>query len=427
MVTVTGMGVQCAVAHDIREFDRALRAGRSGITFEDPPLGLPRPLGFRGRLIRSPESVLAARDSLDDSLRPKVRALSRRTSRSVRYSLLAAVEAYAQAGLGVIADRRRIALVVAGSNLSNQLSFTMSEKYRKDPGYVSPRYAHQLWDSDLLGIVSECLDIRGEGMTVGGASAAGNLGLIHGMRLIRSGYADICLVVAGMQELSEVDLMAFVNLGALGGKREDSTPATCCRPFDAGHDGFIYGEGAAAMVLESASAARDRGEHALAYLRNGISALDGHHLTQPSQAGEEFVMREVLEQAGVAPGEIDLVSAHATSTPLGDKTESAAIRAALGSAAQRPWVNATKSLLGHCLGPAATLEAIACVLQMRGGYVHPNLNLTDPVSRELRFAPPRRTAASIGYALNNSFGFGGINTTLLLQSAGHRPTSGAEC
>lgn len=181
------------------------------------------------------------------------------------------------------------------------------------------------------------------------------------------------------------------------------------------------------MVLESASAARDRGEHALAYLRNGISALDGHHLTQPSQAGEEFVMREVLEQAGVAPGEIDLVSAHATSTPLGDKTESAAIRAALGSAAQRPWVNATKSLLGHCLGPAATLEAIACVLQMRGGYVHPNLNLTDPVSRELRFAPPRRTAASIGYALNNSFGFGGINTTLLLQSAGHRPTSGAEC
>lgn len=254
-------------------------------------------------------------------------------------------------------------------------------------------------------------------MTVSGASAAGNVGLIQGMRLIRSGCADVCLVVAGMQELSDVELMAFANLGALGGEGANVDPARCNRPFDAGHDGFVYGEGAAALVLESTTVAQERGATTLAVLDDGVSALDGSHLTQPSQEGEEFVMGEVLRRCRVDTGKLDLISAHATSTPLGDETEAAAIRALLGERAGRPWVNATKSLVGHCLGPASAIEAIACVLQMRGGYVHPNVNLAEPITRELRLAPPRRTAAVIRRALNNAFGFGGINTALLLRSA----------
>lgn len=423
MVSITGMGVQCAVAHGVQEFDEALRDGRSGITFEDPVPGLPKVLGLRGRLPRSPEKVLAERYAagrfrgMDEALFRTLRTLVRRASRSIGFSLLAAVEAWGQARLGRVTDRRRIALVIAGSNLSQQLSFAMAEKYRKDPAYVSARYAHQFWDSDLLGVVSEGLDVRGEGMTVSGASAAGNVGLIQGMRLIRSGCADVCLVVAGMQELSDVELMAFANLGALGGEGANVDPARCNRPFDAGHDGFVYGEGAAALVLESTTVAQERGATTLAVLDDGVSALDGSHLTQPSQEGEEFVMGEVLRRCRVDTGKLDLISAHATSTPLGDETEAAAIRALLGERAGRPWVNATKSLVGHCLGPASAIEAIACVLQMRGGYVHPNVNLAEPITRELRLAPPRRTAAVIRRALNNAFGFGGINTALLLRSA----------
>jgi malonyl-ACP decarboxylase len=404
MVTITGMGVQCAVAHNLDDFDRALRDGRSGITF-DAPTPAPAPGPPRARLTHDP---------VPDSGMPgdRLRALTRRASRSVRHSLLAAAEAYHHAGLDTVADRRRISVVVAGSNLTHQLTHTMSDKYRKDPAYVSPRYAHQMWDSDLLGVVSEALRIHGEGMTVGGASAGGNLGLIQAMRLIRAGAADVCLVVAAMQELSDVELAALTNLGALG---------TRCLPFDAGHDGFVHGEGAAAIVLESgsSSAASERAERPLARLREGVSALDGHHLTQPSREGEEFVMREALARAGVAATEIDLVSAHATGTPLGDDTEAEAIRAVFPGT-DGPWVNATKSLIGHCLGPAAALEAIACVLQMRGGYVHPNPHLTHPVTPDLKYAPARQTAASITYALNNSFGFGGINTSLLLQSPSTR-------
>jgi malonyl-ACP decarboxylase len=183
------------------------------------------------------------------------------------------------------------------------------------------------------------------------------------------------------------------------------------------HQGFVFGEGAAAVVLEQADVAGARGAEKLAVLRDGVSALDGTHLTHPSQEGQEFVMREALRRSGVAPGELDLVSAHATSTPLGDKAESKAIGAVLGAAAGRPWVNATKALIGHCLGPAALIEAVACVAQMRGGYVHPNVNLTQPITGELRFAPAEAVRADIRYALSNSFGFGGINTSVVIESA----------
>lgn len=422
MVNITGMGVLCATALDVESFDEALRTGRTGVSFADPGPGLPKALGLRARLPAGLEPVVKERadalrlSGMDDKVVDRVVALASGVSRSAGYSLLAAVEAYERAGLAAIADRRRVALVVAGSNFTHELSFRMAERFRNEPNYVSPRYAHQFWDSDMLGVVSEALDIHGEGMTVAGASAAGNIGLIQGMRLIQSGCADACLVVAAMQDLSDVELMSFANLGALAVPRVATEPERCCCPFDVGHQGFVFGEGVAAIVLEAADVTGVRGVEPLAVLRDGASALDGHHLTQPSQDGQEFVMREALRRSGVDVGEVDLVSAHATSTPLGDKVESKAIGAVLGALPRRPWVNATKSLIGHCLGPASMIEAIACVLQMRGGYVHPNANLTEPITDELRFAPVTSVAADIRYALSNSFGFGGINTSILLES-----------
>lgn len=129
-------------------------------------------------------------------------------------------------------------------------------------------------------------------------------------------------------------------------------------------------------------------------------------------------MREALRRSNVEPRDIDLVSAHATGTPLGDETEAAAIGSVLGAKAEGPWVNATKSLLGHCLASAGLIEAVACVLQMRGGYAHANANLVRPITEDIRFVSRQRVPATIHYALNNSFGFGGINTALVLRSAG---------
>jgi len=378
---------------------------------------------MRARICGDPESVFAERvndlfPSTDLGVRRKAQTILRRVSHPTGFSLLAALEAGSEAMTGTIEDRRRIALVVAGENLSRQLSFTMTEKFRKDPSYVSPRYAYQFWDSELIGVVSEVMEILGEGTSVSGASASGNLALLRGMELIRTGCADTCLVVAGMQELSAVELMAFANLGALGGYRPGADPSASNRPFDAAHDGFVLGDGAAAMVLDSPAALARRGARPLAYLQGGASALDGHHQTRPSREGEEFVMREALRRSNVEPRDIDLVSAHATGTPLGDETEAAAIGSVLGAKAEGPWVNATKSLLGHCLASAGLIEAVACVLQMRGGYAHANANLVRPITEDIRFVSRQRVPATIHYALNNSFGFGGINTALVLRSAG---------
>ncbi|MQA07908.1 MAG: polyketide beta-ketoacyl:ACP synthase [Pseudonocardiaceae bacterium] len=420
-VGITGMGVQCPIAHDVEGFDEALRTGQCGISYEPPEDDLPAALGFRGRLALEPESVLAiwadagVAKSIDDSVLSRLRTLLPRASRSARYSVLAAVEACAQAKVDAIADRRRVSLVVAGSNFTQALSFAMSERFRKDPCYVSPRYAQQFWDTDALGVLSEVLDVRGEGSTVGGASAAGNIGLIQGMRLIRSGATDICVVVAGLQDLSGVERMALANAGALM-DAHSVDPRTCNRPFDSEHAGLVLSEGTGAIVLERTASAVERGAEVLAFLVDGVSALDGSHLPQPSRDGEEYVMREVLRRGAVDIDEVDLVSAHATGTPLGDETEAAAIDAVLRSGSRRQWVNATKSLLGHCLGSAAMLEAIACVLQIRGEYVHPNINLTQPITEELRFAPSRKTDATVRCVLSNAFGFAGVNAALLLRA-----------
>src|SRR5699024_11406680 len=143
-----------------------------------------------------------------------------------------AVDGVWEAMTRTIEDRRLIAVVGAGENLPLQLSFTMTEKFRKDPSYVSPRYAYQFCDSELIGVVSEVMEILGEGTSVSGASASGNLALLRGMELIRTGCAESCLVVAGMQELSAVELMAFANLGALGGYRPGADPSASNRPFE---------------------------------------------------------------------------------------------------------------------------------------------------------------------------------------------------
>lgn len=420
-VGITGMGVQCPIAHDVTGFDEALRTGRCGISYEPPQDGLPSALGFRGRLAVEPESVFAkwtdtgAAASIHDSVLSRLATLLPRASRVASYSVLAAVEACAQARIDAVEDRRRVSVVVAGSNVAQALSFTMFDRFRKDPCYVSPRYAQQFWDTDVLGVVSEVLDARGEGSTVGGASAAGNIGLIHGMRLIRSGVADVCVVVAALQQLSDVERMALANAGAVMNVHGDDAQ-TCNRPFDTEHAGLVLSEGTGAVVLERTTSAAGRGAEVLACLVDGVSVLDGSHLSRPSRDGEEYVMREVLRRSAVDIEEVDLVSAHATGTPLGDETECAAIDAVSRSGSRRPWVNATKSLLGHCLGPAAMLEAIACVLQIRGGYVHPNINLTQPITDELRFAPFRRTDTTVRCVLSNAFGFAGINTALLLRS-----------
>ncbi|WEV28970.1 beta-ketoacyl synthase N-terminal-like domain-containing protein [Streptomyces sp. 71268] len=427
-VAITGLGVQCALGSDVEEFTAALRAGTSGVTYERPGPDLPATLGVVARQRRTPAETLAEHSStVEPELRERLRPLLSRATRTKQHSLLAAVQAWSQAGLPAGGDlgrteldATRAGLVVAGGNQAHRLYQEMGDKYRKAPSFVRPSYAIDLWDSDLLGTASELFGVLGEGVTTGGASAAGNVGLVTGFRLVRAGYVDACLVIAPMTELSPVEQMAFFNLGALGAKTVQEPAHERSRPFDTGHDGFVYGEGAAALVLESVEHAAARGARPLAHMLGGAVALHGSRLSSPSRADEVRVMRRALADAGVTSAQVDYVNAHATSTPQGDEAEAEALRELLGEHVGQPWVNATKSLTGHCLGAAAAIEAVACVQQLRLGFVHPNANLREPIpaAAPLRLAPAQPVAARPRHALSNAFGFGGINTSVVFGAAG---------
>jgi malonyl-ACP decarboxylase len=417
---ITGLGVQCAAGSGLGEFTRSLREGVPGVTFRPPDSGLPPALGVTALPRSAPRDILDTRlTGTDPELRDGLRSLMRRATRSKQYALLAAVEAWSHAALPADRDATRTGVVIAGGNQAHELYQDMGRRFRGSPSFVRPSYAVELWDTDLLGTVSELLGCLGEGLSTGGASAAGNVGLITGLRMVRDGYADVCLVVAPLTELSPVERMALFNLGALGAKTRQEPAPERSRPFDAQHDGFIYGEGAAALLLESREHADRRGARPLATLLGGASALHGSRLTTPSLDGEVRVMRQAIAEAGRDVGQIDLVSAHATSTPLGDATEAEAIRTVFGERTGEVWVNATKSLIGHCLGAASAIEAIAAVQQIRCGFIHPNANLKEPIPQAapLRLAPTTAVDARPRLVLSNAFGFGGINTSVLLGEA----------
>jgi malonyl-ACP decarboxylase len=215
-------------------------------------------------------------------------------------------------------------------------------------------------------------------------------------------------------------LEAFALLGAAKSGERHQDAERVCRPFDRDHDGFVWGEASACLVLESLESAQARCAPELGEIVGCSLLLDGHHLPNPSVDGEIRAMRSALNAAGLSPGQIGYVNAHATSSPLGDRTECQALKAVFADQLATPPINSTKSLVGHCMSAAGVLEAICSLIQMNDGFLHPNLNLQHPIDPDLHFAPAHSTVLEAEYALSNGFGFGGINSTVLLRK-GCRP------
>lgn len=411
-VVVSGMGIVCSIGSDVETFEAALREGRSGIQ----PGETGADDGVPGAEIRGFDlgEALARRGALPQALRDAARRTAGRSPFAVQVAVAAALEAWEHADLHQApVPGTRLGLVVAGNNLVGRYAWGHYQKFVEQPAYLSPRFALQYQDTDHVGVLSQVLGIRGEGFTVGGASASGNVGIIHGSRLVECGAAEACLVVGALSDLSPMEKRSFQNLGAMAGGGNGGSP-----PFDQRHRGFVYGQAAACLVLESRRSARQRGRGALAELAGYAQGLDAGALADPTEEGEVRAMAEALHRAGRDPGEVTYVSAHGSGSALGDEVEARAIRRVLGRSLDRPWINATKGLTGHCLSAAGVVEAVATVVQMRGGFVHPNLGLERPIDAELRFVGPRSEAAEIRCALSNSFGFGGFNSSVVLVAAG---------
>ena len=219
-----------------------------------------------------------------------------------------------------------------------------------------------------------------------------------------------------MADLSPMELQGFFNLGAMGGKKYKDLPTKACRPFDRDHEGFIWGQASACIVLESVRSMAARGARGLAELIGGSVVLDGNRLADPDVDGEVRAMKTALKSAELNASDVNYLNAHGTSSPLGDQTEVKAIRRVFDTCLKDLPINATKGLTGHCLYSAGVIEAIATTIQIRGAFLHPNKNLYHPIDEHCRFCGATSEPTAIQVAMSNAFGFGGINTSILIKT-----------
>jgi malonyl-ACP decarboxylase len=269
-------------------------------------------------------------------------------------------------------------------------------------------------DSDLCGFCTAQFGIRGLAYTVGGASASGQLAIIQAAQAVRTKQVDVCIALGALMDLSHWECRGLRAIGAMGSDRYGTEPELACRPFDRDHDGFIFGECCGAVVVESGESSHSRGVKPYATLRGWGLVMDGNRNPDPSLEGEMLAIQNALDCSELSPTQIDYVNPHGTASIAGDETELKALRACKLTDA---YLNTTKSLIGHGLSAAGTVEVIATLLQMQTGRLHPSRNLDNPIDSSLNWVRDKSIAHPIENALTLSMGFGGINTALCWQRA----------
>ncbi|MBZ9609078.1 hypothetical protein G9F73_014840 [Clostridium estertheticum] len=416
-VVVAGMGIISTVGNSIEEFEVSLRDGKSGISYIKDPITNSMN-NFIGAEIKE-EELFSVFSRYQGKLMKKSKHLFKTSNKSTKGAILAGAQAWINAKLDTIKiNEDRIGIVVGGSNISPLTSFNMINKCKDSLESVHHRYALNFMDTNQVSVLSEIFNLKGEGFTVGGASASGNIAILKAVQMIQLGIVNACMVIGSMAELSPIELKGFENIGAYGGKSFIKTPEKACRPFDKDHEGFIYGQATACLILEGIESAKERQVEVLATVVGGAETLDSNSLSNPNEDGEVKTMEMAIKSANLDTSMINYINTHGTSTPLGDVTELRAIKRVFKGNINDVWINSTKPFTGHCLYAAGVVEAIATIIQLRAGFVHPQINLDNPIDNEYNFPGNKAEKGNFIYGLNNSYGFGGINTSVILKKGG---------
>jgi len=418
---ITGMGVISVIGDSLDAYFDSLSKGRSGITrWKKMDQRIYSKIGGDLSDFDLDAHLGRVGASYPQGLVQRAKKLLRATPLPGTLSAAAAAQAWVDAGFG---DKpvapERFAHVLAGHNLAANYIVENVRAFADEPEFIDPLFGLMSMDSDALSVISELLSVKGPSFTVGGACASSNLAMLSALDLIRAGRADAVLVSGAAADLDPVILQGWSIIDALTYKSFNDDPASASRPFDRRREGFVPSEGAGALIFESLASARRRGASIHAETLGASSASDACRLTKPDRDGQVRAMTSALLDARVDAAQVDYVNAHATSTPLGDAVEVAAIKTVLKERAYRVPVNSTKSMVGHCLTAAGAVEMIATVLQMERGLVHPTINHQDPDPElGLDFVPNQGREQQIHCALSNSFGFGGLNSCVIV---GRRP------
>ena len=404
-VVITGMGAVTPVGNDVQTFWESLKAGKCGI-------------GPITKFDVSDYKVKLAAEVKDFDVTQYVdKREARRMDVNCHFALAAAQQAVDQAGLkeGNFDPYRTGVIYGSGVGGLAVAEEEIPKLKEKGPGRVSPLCIPEMIANMAAAYISMRFGFKGENFCPVSACATANHSIGEAMRAIRHGYQDIVLCGGTENGIIPIALAGFSNMKAL---HTGDDPTCASIPFDARRSGFVMGEGAGCLVLESLTHAQARGATILAEVAGYGASGDAYHITSPAPEGDAAAraIRGAIEDAGLTPADVDYINAHGTSTPLNEKYETIAIKKAFGDAAYKVKVSSTKSMTGHLLGGAAAVEAIACVMAIREGIIPPTIGYQEPDPEcDLDITPNKAVEMPVNVAISNSLGFGGHNACILFK------------
>ncbi|NWF54809.1 MAG: beta-ketoacyl-ACP synthase II [Syntrophaceae bacterium] len=410
-VVITGLGVVSPIGIGVKEFWKAAMEGRSGVTaiksFDPFPME-----GYRSR-------VAGQIENFDPSQYLDFPHVAR-VDRFAQFALVAAKEALADSDLRMDReDAHRVGVIVGagmGGMVMGEREVTQLYQQLK-PHRVHPNLIPAITLNSASGILAMAYGAKGPNLTISTACSSSAHALGQALNCIRSGQADTVIAAGADASITPLVFAGFCSLRALSSKYND-TPAKASRPFDRMRDGFVLGEGAGALILESLSHAKKRKARVYAEVAGYAGTSEAYHMVIPREDGVEIAetIRLALRDAGIPPAKVDYINAHATSTPVGDNVEIKGIRQVFKSRAEKLAITATKSLIGHTLGAAGAIGAIAAAMSIETGRIHPTINYDEP-DPECELPGISRSAQErrVKVALVNSFGFGSNNAAVVLR------------
>ena len=405
-VVITGLGCISPVGNDVPSMWNCIQAGQSGIdliTHYDTS---------------EFESKIAGEVKGFDGAQRFGNREARRMDRCTQFALAAAIEALQDSGLEIDDENRDRIGVVIGTGIGGIGTLFEQVKVFMERGAtrVSPFLVPMMLPDTPAGMIAIYFGVRGINMAVVTACATGSNAVGEASEAIRRGHADA--ILAGGTEAAIIPI-AMAGLDVMGAlSNHNAEPQRACRPFDLYRDGFVMGEGAAVLVLESLEHAKARGAHILAEVSGYGSTNDAYHISAPAEngAGAALCMRMALDHAGLDTTSIDYINAHGTSTLLNDRSETAAIKTVFGEQAYNIPISSTKSMTGHLLGAAGALEAVIAVKTIQDCLLPPTINYETPDPEcDLDYVPNSSRPANVRHVMSNSFGFGGHNATIILS------------
>lgn len=406
-VVITGLGVIHGLGHDAESFWASLLAGKPGVgrvTHFDPT-------AFTTQI---GAEVLGWK--VEEHMDPKE---ARRNDRYTHFGYCAARQAVKDAGLDMSQEDPDTVGVLIGSGIGGMLTYELQLKKLFDggPRKVSPFTIPALIGNICSGMVAIDLGARGPNFGVVSACATGTHAIGEAAHMIRRGDAQVMVVGGAEATITPFAYASFCAMKAMSTRNDD--PATASRPFSQGRDGFVMGEGAGVLVIESLEHAQKRGARIYCEVAGYAATADAHHITMPDPEGKGLgmAMTRALRAAGVQPAEVDYINAHGTSTPYNDKFETLAIKRVFGDHAAKLAVSSTKSMTGHLLGAAGGIEAVICAKTLQNSQVAPTINLHEPDPEcDLDYVPNTARELKARVVMSNNLGFGGQNAAIVFKA-----------